>query len=360
MHKLLLAGILTGALAAGAAPSSADRSDRAFEPVEFAVLPDGARFPEGIAANPVSGDIYVGTFDFGPNSNAVLRYAHNGKLLAQKSMGASPLLGLGFGPDGKVYILNAGALTGGTSKVQRIAAAFDANTAVEDVATVPSIGPPAPRTVGNPDGSNDVITFGSAGAPAPNGMVFDSAGNLYFSDSFQGAIFRIANAATCTAPCAVSVVAHDPLLATAGFPPFGANGLALSADGGTLYIANTGDNRVLKMNMASKTVSVFAESLHGADGLLFDSSGRLWVATNQADQLVALNANGRAILKVGDFEGIGRDGAPRGFLFPASMAIVGDSMYVTNLALPLTAAVGDEPEEDVTRWNIVRVRLRGH
>jgi len=35
-------------------------------------------------------------------------------------------------------------------------------------------------------------------------------------------------------------------------------------------------------------------------------------------------------------------------------------MYVTNLALPLTATVGDEPEEDVVRWNIVRIRVSRH
>ena len=34
----------------------------------FAVLPDGVRFPEGITANPKTEEIYVGTFDFGPNS----------------------------------------------------------------------------------------------------------------------------------------------------------------------------------------------------------------------------------------------------------------------------------------------------
>jgi DNA-binding beta-propeller fold protein YncE len=362
MHKMLLAAAFAGALAAGAPSSWAGRSGDgfgAFEPVQFAVLPDGVRFPEGIAANPATGDIYVGTFDFGPNSNALLRFGRNGRLVAQKNMGSAPLLGLGFGPDGKVYILNTGALTGGQSKVQRIAASFGASTPVEDVAVVPSIGAPGSRTVGNPDGSSDTIVFGSAGAPVPNGMVFDAAGNLYFSDSFQGAIFRIADAATCS-PCTVTTFAHDPLLATAGFPPFGANGLALSADGATMFIANTGDNRVLKMDMASATISVFAESVHGADGLLLDqSTGLLWVAANQGDQLVALDANGRPVLKVGDFEGI-RNGTPRGFLFPASMVIQSGFMYVTNLALPLTAAVGDEPEEDVTRWNVVRFRIDRH
>jgi DNA-binding beta-propeller fold protein YncE len=154
------------------------------------------------------------------------------------------------------------------------------------------------------------------------------------------------------------MVSHDPLLATAGFPPFGANGLALNASETTLFIANTGDNRVLKMDLATKVVSVFTESIHGADGLLFDDSGRLWAAANQGDELVALNEKGRVILRVGEFRGIHHDGTPRGILFPASMVILDGFMYVTNLALPLTTdIVGDEPEEDVARWSVARFRV---
>jgi DNA-binding beta-propeller fold protein YncE len=155
----------------------------------------------------------------------------------------------------------------------------------------------------------------------------------------------------------VTTISHDSLLATAGFPPFGANGLALSSDEATLFVANTGDDRVLKVNVASGTATVFAESINGADGLTVDSRGRLWVAANQNDEVVALNANGRVIERVGSFEGINRDGTPQGLLFPASMVILDDDMFVTNLALPLTSAVGDEPEEDVTRWTIARIKL---
>src|SRR5712691_4269493 len=70
----------------------------------FAVLPDGVRHPEGITANPANGDIYVGTFDFGPNPNKLLRYDRHGRLLAKLDFGATPLLGLGFDSDtNKVY-----------------------------------------------------------------------------------------------------------------------------------------------------------------------------------------------------------------------------------------------------------------
>jgi DNA-binding beta-propeller fold protein YncE len=321
--------------------------------IQFAALPDGVRYPEGIAADPATGNVFVATFDFGPNANKLMRFAPNGTLAAIRDFGGTPMLGLGFDAmQGKVYILNMGA-----SKVQRIAASFDATTVPEDVATLPSIGPPGPRSAGNPDGSNDSTTFGSNGFPAPNAMVFDRNGSLYVSDSFQGAIFRIDNVRTCATPCSVTTVAHDPLLATAGFPPFGANGLALDSGETTLFIANTGDQRVLKMDLATAAVSVFAVSIGGADGIAFDRQGRLWVAANQADEVVALNADGRVIARLGEYQGISKDGTPNGLLFPASLAMVGDWMYVTNLALPLTGAPGAEPEADVTRWTVSRIKV---
>ena len=346
MRKTWSACLLAGALAI---PAFAADITVVPNVERFATLPDGVRFPEGIAASP-AGDVFVGTFDFGPNSNKLVRFNPDGTVAAVKDFGGTPLLGLEFRQN-KVYILNFGA-----SQLQRVPANFHAGTKVDMVAAFPSIGSPGSRTSANPDGSTDLIAFGSNGFPAPNAMVFDSNDNLYVSDSFQGAIYRIARATTCASPCAVTVVTHDPLLATAGFPPFGANGLALSADEKTLFIANTGDNRVLKLDLATNAISVMAESVHGADGALFEG-GRLWVCANQGDHVVALNAQGRPVIRVGGFTGVGADGRPQGLLFPASLAMTGGFMYVTNLALPLTPAVGDEPEEDVTRWTVSRFRI---
>ena len=159
----------------------------------FATLPDGVRFPEGITANPKTEEIYVATFDFGPNSNALLRFNKFGQLVAQRDFGGTPLLGLQFNSwDNKVYICNFGA-----SKIQRIAAKFDGMTEIEDVASIPPIGPPPNRKVDNPDTSQDTIIFGSNSFPAPNALAFDKHGNLYISDSFQAAIFRIDHAHKC-------------------------------------------------------------------------------------------------------------------------------------------------------------------
>jgi DNA-binding beta-propeller fold protein YncE len=328
----------------------------------FAVLPNGVRFPEGITANPANGDIYVANFD-GGNQNKLLRYDRHGRLLAARDFGITPLLGLEFDrAHQKVYVLNVGDFTGVPgldSKIQRIAADFNGATPIEDVAIIPPIGAPDHRDVVKGDNSVDTITFGD-NARVPNAMVFDRDGNLYVSDSFQGAIFKIANVANCSATCVVDTFSHDPLLATPGFPPFGANGLAFNGDESTLFIANTGDDRVLALDMVSGTrkVTVFSESLNGADGIVFDkSSGLLWVCTNQADEVVALNANGRIVAKLGEFRGINRDGTPDGLLFPASPVIVGDDIFVTNLAIALTGPTGDEPEEDVKLWTVSKMRL---
>jgi DNA-binding beta-propeller fold protein YncE len=324
----------------------------------FATLPAGARFPEGITANPRSGDIFVGTFDAGTPNNQLLRFDRRGRLEASRAFGTTPLLGLEFQrADGKVYIAAVGDFSATGSRIQRIPANFNAGTPIEEVALIPFVGPPAPRMVRNPDGSDDEIIF-QATARVPNALTFDRAGNLYVSDSFQGAIFRIDNAAACTGGCVPSMVAHDPLLATAGFPPFGANGIAFNRDESALFIANTGDDRILRLDMKTGVVTVFAESINGADGIAFDDHGRLWVAANQADELVALNEDGLVIAKLGDFEGIRRNGSPDGLLFPASIVILDDEIFVTNLALPLTPTSGDEPEEKVTRYTISRVRAR--
>jgi DNA-binding beta-propeller fold protein YncE len=326
----------------------------------FATLPDGVRFPEGITANPSNGDVFVATFDPGTPNNKLLRFDRRGRLEASRDFGTTPLLGLQFHRrDDKVYIAAVGDFSGIGSRIQRIAADFNATTPIEEVAQIPAIGAPGPRTVPNPDGSVDMITFGS-GARVPNALTFDRAGNLYVSDSFQGAIFRIANARTCAPACTVTTLAHDPLLATAGFPPFGANGIAFDENESALFVANTGDDRILKVDKTSGAVAVFAESINGADGVAFDKhSGRLWVAANQADELVALDAaTGLVVAKRGDFEGIRRDGSPKGLLFPASLVIVDDEIFVTNLALPLTPMEGDEPEESVSRYTVSRIRIR--
>jgi len=81
--------------------------------------------------------------------------------------------------------------------------------------------------------------------------------------------------------------------------------------------------------------SVFVNSVNGCDGLIIDEHDNLWLAANQADEIVVVNPAGRVIAKLGDFEGLDPKGAPRGLLFPASLVRSGPFIYVTNLSLDL-------------------------
>src|SRR5437867_8542860 len=73
---------------------------------QFIVLPKGVKHPEGIAANPENGDLFVATFDpprdsTHPGQNFLLRFDRRGHLRAGATIdfGATPLLGLEFNPN---------------------------------------------------------------------------------------------------------------------------------------------------------------------------------------------------------------------------------------------------------------------
>jgi sugar lactone lactonase YvrE len=283
-------------------------------------------FPEGIAADR-AGRIYVATFDF-TTENVIYALGRDGQVAATISLPGVTPLGMQFDARGHLYVANFGG-----GNILRFRPPFTSGSIPDEVYPV----------------------CGGAGAGCGlNAIAFDARGDLYVSDSFGGKIFRV----SLPKGAVSEFLAHDLLKpGSHGFPPFGANGLAFDAAGANLYVANTADDRILKYEIATRAVSVFAESVNGADGLAFDANGLLWVAANQADEVVAVNAKGRVVERRGAFGGIGEDGAPKGLLFPASIVLSGGSIYVTNLALPLTPPVGDEPEEDVTTFTVSRVPL---
>jgi DNA-binding beta-propeller fold protein YncE len=334
-------------------PAVAYKGVRIGQATPFATLALDVKFPEGIAAD-AHGRIYLSTFTFPPDASFIVKLGPGGRELQRTDPLGVPLLGLAFNADGDLF-----AADFGNGKILKIADG-DLSNAPVDYATLPCCAylPEFP-----PPFAKDTAS--------PNGLVFDTDGSLLVSDSFQGEIFRVPVGGCPTPTWCGSSVAKDEKLATAGFPPFGANGLALH--GGALYVANTGNDTILRLPLSGGTamsVDDWTQGINGPDGIAFDYSGRLWVCANQADELVVLKdidttANGapvkvgKVLFKVGDFEGlVGQSGVqrPQGFLFPASLVIVGHKVFVTNLALGLTPAEGDELEEGVDLFTVVKVQ----
>jgi sugar lactone lactonase YvrE len=297
----------------------------------FATLPAGTSHPEGITVDK-HGDVYVTPFDpSGTPPGKLVVFDSEGQLkrVVQISGASGALLGLAFHPDTDELLV----LDLGQSRVLSV----------------------------NPfSGASRIFSQAPAGSGL-NALTFDRAGNVYVSDSFHGTIWKIA--ARGGAP--VDWVS-DKLLTTTGTPGFGANGLDFNRNESALFVANTGDDTVIRVPVTAGEPGkpkVFVHSINGADGLFVDEHDNVWVCANQADEIVVVDKTGRAIAKLGDFNGL-RGGAPVGFLFPASLVRKGDWIYVTNLSLDIRNAGASGPAvdspwaADVTTHTISRIRAR--
>jgi sugar lactone lactonase YvrE len=326
--KTRMGWIVTALLAlALAAPAGAWNRNPA---TTFATLPAGATTPEGITVDS-AGNVYVTTFGFpdsGPAAKSELVvFSPNGKLLRQVTVSpaSAHLLGLAFHPiTGDLLVLDFGA-----GKVLNVDPQTGAATVFADIGAACGALCVNPLTCETP----------SPPGPGLNALTFDASGNVYISDSFSGIIWQTAKDGS-----GINAWASDPLLATCGKPPFGANGIAFNNEGTAMFVANTGDDSVVKIPVvsggAAGAASVLAYSINGADGLIIDASDNIWVCANQSDEIVVLNSTGKVIAKLGDFNGIDNQGAARGLLFPASLVFSGNFVLVTNLALDLGTVFG--------------------
>jgi len=310
----LVLGLLT-------APATAwDRGDVDVLAVLPDVTPGVPSSVEGLTVGP-DDNIYVPTFGFnatgaiaGPAVLFVLK--PNGELVRKVTIAGSSshMLGLGFNPvNGFLLVIDFGA-----GKVLHVNPVTGASTVF--------MVPPAPFDA-------------SAGL---NALTFDSGGNVYVSDSFNGRIWK-------TGPGGGPATAwsSDPLLGNGGgtlTPPFGANGIEFNNAGTIMFVANTAFHQIIQIPVnpggTAGTASIFITGINAPDGIAIDRKDNLWVCANQEDDVIVLDKTGKVIAKLGDFDGISQKGIVRGLLFPASLAFSRDrkTLYVSNLTLFLPYA----------------------
>ena len=349
--KKLLAGFISllllgaGLLAAVASSTPAVARDRERAEI-FAVLPEGATGPEGLTVGP-HGDVYVTTFGFnslgevaGPGQLFV--FDRHGRLLRQVGVqgSSSHLLGLAFHPTTHALLV----IDFGAGKV---------------------------LTVNSHTGAaSDFMTVPGAGAGL-NALTFDKDGDVYVSDSFRGIIWKTGpngGEAEAWAASPLLVPFASTLPGVSAVPPFGANGLQFNKKHDALFVANTANDQIIRIPVNNGTPGapgIFVNSINGADGLVIDRHDNIWVAANQADEIVVMDPTGKVIAKLGDFDGLSRNGTPRGLLFPASpdFSRDGEFLYVTNLALDirlfgLTQSVDSQWTAQVRRYTISKIRAR--
>jgi sugar lactone lactonase YvrE len=324
-----------------AVPASAHAWERG-EARTFAVLPAGSGGPEGLEVD-AAGNVYVASFGFtaaGSLSGAgqLFVFDRNGRFLRQVSIaGSSPhLLGLRFQPGtGALLVIDFGA-----AQVLAVNPRTGTSTVFMTLPTLPH-----------------------PGGAGLNDITFDRAGRVFVSDSFQGIVWT-----TSSAGGVASIWVDDPLLRTSGVPPFGANGLRFNGAETALFIANTGNDTIVKVPVTAGkagTPAIFTNGINGADGLVIDQHDNLWVVANQADEIVVVDPTGRAIAKLGDFGGaVNRQGEPVQMLFPASLRFSGKHLLVTNLSLDLRLFNPDFVSVDsgwtaqVKRYTVVKIRAR--
>lgn len=143
------------------------------------------------------------------------------------------------------------------------------------------------------DGAGTISTIAGTGIPSysgdngpavnaelrvPRGIAFDRLGNLYIADSQNHAVRRVDTQGVITTVAGTGSPGTDAIV--------GSNSIGLNAPQdvlpnpfGELYIADTGNNRVLRVSRLGHVVSVSAHGIFNEpSGLAFDTLGRLFVA----------------------------------------------------------------------------------
>ncbi len=183
----------------------------------------------------------------------------------------------------------------------------------------------------------------------PNGIAFDSAGNLYIADSNLAVIWRLAGGASQPTQWSDS-----PLLAPTGasfmnFPLPGANGIKIRHR--RIYVSNTSTDNILTIPIRPYgqpgQVAVKFTGIE-ADDFAFAANGDLYVAENPPSELVRVTPSGDVTPLATQAEGLDN---PSAVAFDPRRG-ERKRLYITN-----SAYFGTHPSLEATATDTVGQRL---
>jgi len=190
----------------------------------------------------------------------------------------------------------------------------------------------------------------------PNDLAFDDDGNLFVTDPVLARIWKIDPLGNPTVFVEHPLLAGTPDAPVLVFRAVGVNGIAFDKRQKFLYVSNTDQGRILRLDARSPhpVPTTFASDarLRGADGIAFDRDEALWVAVNAADSLLTVNERAEVRLQVRG----GLLDAPSSVVFGASQRDR-DQLYLMSSAFSRT--LGFQPGTAHPALLTVRVATPG-
>ena len=186
--------------------------------------------------------------------------------------------------------------------------------------------------LGKPDfkARRDAEAFAS-GAEGANGLAFDANGHLWISGGDKNAVYHVGPKGGTAKVFAkgYTMVSNDTTMPVRVYVT---NGLGIDS-AGNVYTANTGTGEITRIEVKQgyqlgAISSVVRDArLLGADGILVDARGDIWVSANFSNTLARISRTGDVTIVV-------HDSAAAVLHFPAELKRAGRTFYLTNLNFP--------------------------
>lgn len=180
--------------------------------------------------------------------------------------------------------------------------------------------------------SGITTTLANSGLGDPRGIAEASNGTLYVADAADNVIDQVSATGQVTTLAGNGTAGYAD--GSSGSSEFHSpRGLTLSASGGTLYVADAGNNLIRAINLSTDVVSTVADtgvSLKSPEGVAV-SGNTLYVADTGNNRVVEISGGSGSLLAGSGVSGYSNGiGAAASFSAPQGVAIGGGTLYVAD------------------------------